>query len=233
MRWLFFLILLWVAFHVVVLQHEWTHGTIAWLTGYKSSPFHIHYGHDWFMFRDIDEAVDYPRILQDGKPSVMAAIAIAPELLQAILFPILLKCLPALEKRRWLYAFVLMITLVQLAGFYDYIPIRTFSKSDDMYNFLYATGLSPWFLFIPGMTFVIWGIRQYFFILLPHACSVLQIQSKLGKFSLLLMTVLLMFGYCGGIGFVKPDQIAHIFSAISWALIPFMLFFGYKRMSIK
>lgn len=74
-------LLIFIAHHATVYLHEWTHGTIAWLAGYKKSPFGIHYGVQWITLLDIDEAVPYPAILADGKPSVMTAIAIRPILL--------------------------------------------------------------------------------------------------------------------------------------------------------
>jgi hypothetical protein len=50
----------------------------------------------------------------------------------------------------------------------------------------------------------------------------------LGRFSFLLPGVLLMFGYCGGVGFTQPDHIAHVFSMLSWVMIPVMLILLYQ-----
>ena len=48
--------IIFIAHHSMVYFHEWLHGTAAWLTGYKSHPFAIHYGEKWFTLWDIDEA---------------------------------------------------------------------------------------------------------------------------------------------------------------------------------
>ncbi len=155
------LAILWIAHHSAVYIHEWTHGAVAWLTGYKSSPFAIHYGSNWFTLWDIDEAVPYEQILADGKPGIMAVIAIAPLLLQALLFLIGLRLLQK-RSNRWVFAFMYWFTLIEICETYAYIPIRSFTQHGDVYHFLYATGLSPWVVAIPGTLFCSLGIS-------PHA----------------------------------------------------------------
>ncbi len=205
----------------MIYLHEWTHGAVAWLSGYKSSPFDIHYGANWFTLWDIDEAVDYPKIYADGKASLVAWIAIAPTLLQMILFPIGLKILglSQVQKKWWLFAFCYFFTLLILAEIYAYIPIRTFSEVDDIFNFRTATGLSPWTIAIPGTIYVIWGMYQILAKQVPAAYSSLNITTKSGQFTFKLITLVIVFGYYGAIGLTKPDQISHILSLASIAAL--------------
>src|SRR5262245_48146925 len=57
------LFLLWVAHHIAVYVHEWTHASVAWAAGYKNSPFAIHYGTEWVTLWDIHEDVPYENII--------------------------------------------------------------------------------------------------------------------------------------------------------------------------
>lgn len=218
-----------LAHHAMIYFHEWIHGTVAWLTGYKAHPFDIHYGEQWFTLWDIEEAVPYPQILADGKPLVMAAIAIAPLIVQAILFIWGLKLLntPKIQQRRWLFAFVFWMTFFQLAEIYCYIPIRTFAPKDDIFNFLFATGLSPWLVAIPGTFFVLWGIYRLLTFEVFRACDYLKITSKVGRVAFVLTLVLLFFGYYGAIGFTMPDEASHTLSTISLGLVPTSLIMLY------
>jgi hypothetical protein len=220
-----FILIVFVAHHSSIYLHEWTHGAVAWLTGYKPSPFHIHYGVEWITLWDIEEAVDYSRIFADGKPSVVAWIAIAPMLLQATFFLVALKALksPKIQNNRWLFTFFYFYALFALCDIYCYIPIRTFSGSDDMFNFLTATGLSPWTLVIPGVGFLAWGMDQLLRKQVPQAYISLQITTKLGRFLFKFLTLALFFGYYAGIGFSKPDQTTQALAQISWGIFLFSL----------
>jgi hypothetical protein len=225
--------MIFIAHHAVIYLHEWTHGTFAWITGYKNSPFDIHYGERWLTLLDIDEAVPYKKIFEDGKPAVVALIAIAPTVLQAIVFLLGLKLLSIqmIQTRKWLFTFLYWFILLELGEFYAYIPIRTFSESGDIFNFRSATGLSPWMIAIPGTLFVIWGIYRFLTVEEPKACSLLNITSKYGHFFFLLGTLVLFFGYYGGAGLLMPDVLSRTLSYISWGMIPIILLLMYQKAS--
>lgn len=218
---LFLFVLLFISHHMMVYIHEWTHGFVAWLAGYKNSPFDIHYGVRWFTLWDIDEAVNYRQIYADGKSYMVAWIAIAPMLLQMILFPIGLKILSLsrIQKIWWLFAFFYFFTLVILAEIYCYIPIRTFSQTDDMFNFLTATGRSPWVIAVPGTLYVIWGMYNILTRQVHRAYSSLHISTKSGRFTFKLATLVIFFGYFGAVGFTKPDIVSRSLSWTSWAIL--------------
>ncbi len=217
--------IIFIAHHGMIYFHEWVHGTAAWLTGYKSHPFAIHYGEKWITLRDIDEAVPYNQILRDGKPSVMAFIAIAPLVCQVLVFLLGLKLmnLPALQSKRWLFAFVYWFTFFQLAEIFSYIPIRSFAQKDDIYNFDFATGLSPWFVVIPGTLFVIWGIYRILTFEMPRACDCLKISSTAGRSAFYVTSVFFFFAYYGARGLLEPDPVSQNLSKVSLALFPLVL----------
>jgi hypothetical protein len=192
---------------------------------YKIHPFDIHYGEKWITLLDIDDTVPYQKILADGKTFLAATIAIAPTLLQMVLFLLGLKLLriSMIQKNRWIFAFIYWFTLFELAQVYSYIPIRTFSRSDDIFIFLHSLGLSPWVIAIPGTLFIVWGIYQILAIEEPRACHYLKISSKSGRITFLLATVVIFFGYYGTPGFFKPDIVSQAFTWISWAMVPLLM----------
>ena len=214
-------------------MHEWTHGLIAWLGGYKSSPFAIHYSSNWWTLWGIDEAVPYQTILSAGKKGLVAAIAIAPMIDGFIFFLIGLKLLSlqSIQKRWVLFSFVYWWTWMEIAEIYSYIPIRTFAQQDDIYNFLHATGLSPWLVFILGTPLVIWGYQKMIRVEEDRACRILAIRRKWGRFMFLFITLMIGFWYYGGIAFifVYPEIKGNILSWISLALIPICLIALRKR----
>jgi hypothetical protein len=114
---------------------------------------------------------------------------------------------------------------MEIAEIYSYIPVRTFAERDDIFNFLRATGFSPWVVLIPGTLFVAWGLQRMIRVEEPKACKILQLEGKIDRFAFLLITLLICFWYYGGFAFifVYPGIIKNIFSWISLVLIPFCL----------
>lgn len=219
---LFFLFL---AHHTVVYLHEWTHGFVAWISGYKTSPFHIHYGSEWLTLWDIDESVNYQKIYADGKATVVAVIAIAPVLLQVLLTTLGLRILKStsVQKNRRLFLITFLMTFFFLAETYAYVPIRTFSQSEDIYNFLTATSLSPWSIAIPGTLFVFWGALSFFKLILPRLFATLKIEKSRSQFCVKLTMLFILLGYYGGVGFIKDDSMSHALSQTSWMILEFWL----------
>ena len=203
------------------------HGLVAWLAGYKSSPFAIHYGSDWFTLWDIDADVPYSQIIADGKLKTMAAIAIAPLLLQSGLFLIGLRALSLFSFNRWVFAFIYWFVILQISEIYSYIPIRSFTSHGDIYHFLYAAEGSPWIVAVPGTLFVLWGIYHMLYREVPRAYSILKINTQLGRWTFLFANILLFFGYYGAVGFARPYPIDHYLSLVSWILIPFVFIYFY------
>jgi hypothetical protein len=194
-----------LAHQASLLLHEWTHGTVAWAFGWKSSPFDIHYG-DWTLL-DADEAVDYRAILAAGKGAVVAAIAIAPILLGGALYvlgaPLL--ALRAIQRRKAIWVFLFWFNLSNLGQVLDYIPARTFVVSrdgllrGDVGHFVQGLGVSPWVALIPGVLFLaaalLWQMREE----TPRAYAVLGL-GRPRQTALLALALLYLFGWYGMAG---------------------------------
>ena len=219
--------------HIMTFFHEWTHSFIAYLAGYKNGPFDIHYSANWITLYGIDEDVPYHMILAEGKNALVAIIAIAPMISGAIFFFIGLKLLslPSIKKRFVVFSFFYWFSLMEIAEIYSYIPVRTFEGKDDIFNFLHATGCSPWAVLIPGILFATWGLQRMIRIEEAKICKIFQLKGKVNRFAFLFITLLICFLYYGGFAFifVYPGVVKNIFSWISLALIPFCLITLRKR----
>jgi hypothetical protein len=231
--WVATAILIILSHHVMTFLHEYTHGFAAWLGGYKSNPFDIHYQCNWITLWGIDEAVPYREILAAGKNGLTATIAIAPMIDGFIFFLIGLKLLslPKFQKRWMLFSFVFWFTVNEIGEIYSYIPVRTFFGRDDIFNFVQATGLSPWVVFIVGTPFVVWGLQRMIRIEELRASTVLRIEGKVGRFMFLFIVLMICFWYYGGMAFVfvYPQIVTYPLCWISLALIPLCLIFFRKR----
>lgn len=222
-----------ITHHIMIYIHEWVHGFVAWIAGYKSSPFDIYYGVEWYTLWDINEDIDYSKIYSDGKSYIVAWIAIAPTLVQMILFPIALKILNTskIKKNWWLFAFFYFLALNFLGEIYAYSPIRAFSGREDMFNFITASGVSPWLVVIIGAVYVILGMYEILAKQILQAYSTLKITTKVGRFTFKLATIAIIFFYYGASGFRKPDFIPLLLGWISWGI--FLLCIVYLWIQMK
>ena len=85
LRFLSYLFLLWLALAITVMCHEWVHAFLAWIFGYKTSPFAIDYG-GWsfsnvLIFSAVDQAVNDYAIAFIGHPFQSAIILIVPPII--------------------------------------------------------------------------------------------------------------------------------------------------------
>ena len=107
-----------------------------------------------------------------------------------------------------------------ITNFYDYVPIRTFATHGDITNLVMGLGISPWYIYIVlgyVVAFVIW---HFFTRTLIHAFMHLQLTTTALQASLMMVSVMLLFGYFGMAGFLDYGQISHFLSATSVILIP-------------
>lgn len=221
------LLLIVITRYVMVLLHEWTHGTVAWLLGVKSNPFNIYYG-DWTLLQ-VDEAVNYLQLYNSGRIWAVASIAITPIIINTLLYlsSLLIISRASIQKRKLTYQFSFWFALMNLGEVYAYIPIRTFGTHGDVGNFIRDLNLSPWLIYLPGTLLV--GIATWYFLkyILPRAYYHLNILSLwLCSFYLFLVLIVYFF-FFGLAGANTYGIVSHVFSWTSVALIPvfFVIFF--------
>jgi hypothetical protein len=214
------LLIIWLAFDSAVLIHEWTHGLVAWLNGAKSNPFNIYYG-DWTLL-NVDEAVDYPALLNAGKNWAVAFIAIFPVIINLLLSLYCFHLMQSMriKKRTWLYIFLLWFSAFNLAEFFSYIPTRTFTTHADIFNFNHALHLSPWIIGIVGGSFSVLLISYFFLKILPMTYHVLNL-NKLWARIMYLLAMLFVFFVIGGYrGAHHYGPVSAMMGVISLMMIP-------------
>jgi len=148
----FFIVI--VSYYLCVLPHEWSHGLIAWLLGFKTSPFHVRYG--GLLLLHCDESVPYDKILASGLGTQAALIGIAGITYNAFMVLLSFLCLNwnEVNNRPIAHRFFYWFATFNLCPIIGYIPNGTFSTEGDVGRFVTGLHISPWFIFIPG-TFLV------------------------------------------------------------------------------
>ena len=222
-----------LAHYLAVFPHEFAHSFMAYFLGFKSSPFDITYGGtSWrnvLLLSNIDEHVNYQFIFSSGHPVDVSLVAFAgPGIANGSLF-LISYCLlknKIVKKRSMLFYFVFLFNLMNLGNLFDYVPIRTFTKIDDVHNFVAGLNISPWWVFIIGGYIVAFLIYQFFSKTLVSSYNNLHLTSTTSKASLMILCVLILFGFFGGFPYIYflgsniVGSVTYLLSATSFLAIP-------------
>ena len=145
------LICILLAHYAAVLPHEYAHSFMAFALGYKSDPLVIHFGGtsvgNLVSLININEQVDYAPMFAraDGRAAALTGFA-GPGLANGSLYLLSLFLLrrPGVQRNVLLYMLVFWFNFMNVANFYDYVPIRTFASGGDIGHITQGLGLSPW-----------------------------------------------------------------------------------------
>lgn len=220
--------------YLAMFPHEYAHSFTAWLLGYKANPFLLNYGGtnllNILLLANVDENVNYQMIYSTGHGFHMALIAFAgPGIANGLLFILSLYLLnrQSIQHHPYLFYFLFWFNLMNLGNFFDYVPIRTFSTHDDMANIAIGLNISPWWIYIIFGYLVAFLIWQFFTKTLILAYKNLALISTSARASLMITSVLILFGYFGGIIHIillHPAQgygdISNFLSITSFLAIP-------------
>lgn len=206
---------------------------MAYFLGFKSNPLDITCGGtSWqniLLLSNIDEHVNYHLIFSSGHPMDVSLVAFAgPGIANGSLFLIsyfLLKNEKVIQ-RPMLFYFLFLFNLINLGNLFDYVPIRTFAKTDDVHNFVTGLNISPWWVFIIGGYVVAFSIYQFFSKTLDSAYANLQLTQAGSKASLMILCVCILFGFFGGFPYIYfygeqiVGSVTYLLSATSFLAIP-------------
>jgi len=168
-----------LSYYVAILAHEYGHATMAWLFGYKTSPFDIKYG-SWYLM-PVSEDVDYASILASGYGTREALIGISGISVTIILFLISLFFLRknGVQKRPLILSFFFWVASINLMEMFSYLN-RTFVMGD-IGEFVQGLNISPLWVFIPFTILVCWGLYRFYryelikmFKLLPITTTIMR-----------------------------------------------------------
>jgi hypothetical protein len=219
-----------LAHYAAVLPHEYAHSFMAFALGYKSDPLVIHFGGtsvgNLISLINIDEQVDYAPMFARGDGPAAALVGIAgPGLANGTMYLLSLVLLrrPSVRRHVLLFMLVFWFNFMNVANFFDYVPIRTFASHGDIGHITQGLGISAWTaLFVLGIptSLAMWFLYTR---TLPQALGRLAPDSPFRQGFIVTLSVVIMFGYFGLAGFVGYGEPSHTLSVLSLCLIPIML----------
>lgn len=227
--------------YLVVFIHEYTHATAAWILGYKTTPLDIDYGgtslSNLLLLSHINQDVDNSLIYSLGHPGHVALIAFAGPGIIILFFFLSFWLIQSMKTKRhpYLLYFLLFFNLWCLGGTYAYVPIRTFTPYGMMVDVLdiqQALHISPWIIYFFVGYLVIFMIWLFFSKSLVSIYAKIDITSTMGRASLMIVCVLILFGYCGLAGIVNHGEISHFISATSIFAIPGLIVALWPRRAV-
>ncbi|OGT31922.1 MAG: hypothetical protein A3E87_06445 [Gammaproteobacteria bacterium RIFCSPHIGHO2_12_FULL_35_23] len=215
--------------YLAVFIHEYAHAFTAWILGYKNNPFDLNYGgtslSNLLLLSNIDQNVNNNLIYASGHPGYVALIAFAGPGIIIFLFFLSSWLIQnsKTKKHPYLLYFLLFFNLWCLGGTYAYVPVRTFTPHGVMVDVLdieQALNISPWWIYFFIGYLVVFMMWQFFSKTLISIYINVDISNTIGRASLMILCVLILFGYCGLAGFVNHGEISHFISATSVLAIP-------------
>jgi hypothetical protein len=189
---------------VSVFPHEYAHSTVAWLYGFKTSPFAIEYGHfNWrnvIFASGIDEHVNYYLIYLLGHPDVVGFAALAGPGIATLgmyFFSLFLLCCPKVKNYPYLFYFFCWVNIINLSELISYIVLRSFSAHGDIGHIEFAWGVSPWCIFLIGGFLLVIALWYFFTDTLIELYYRMRLNTLIGQEVFLILATFMLFGYPG------------------------------------
>lgn len=206
--------------------HEYAHSFMAWFLGYKMHPLDLYYGGNslanLLLLIDVNENINYSSLFHTAPGFKITLIAFAgPGIANGLLYLLSYYYLksPKPKSHPYLFYFIFCFNLMNLGNLYDYVPLRTFSGSGDVEHFVQGLGISPWIIFVVFGYIVALAIYYFFKKTLQSAYLNLQLGNA-GKASLMILSVLFIFGYFAVPGIIDTATISHFLGLASVIAIP-------------
>ena len=222
--------------YAAVLPHEFMHSIVAWLLGIKANPLIIDWGGtsilNILLLIHIDENVDYTAALDAGKRWQVALIAFAgPGLANGGLYLLSRRLMESLYvSSRPYFAYILFWFLfMNLANLYDYVPLRVFASDGDVEHFRLGTDISPWVIYAVGGYLVLWGLVDFYRVVLPYTLRVCGFESRTARAVVLIVATAVMFGYFAIPGLEEADNFSQLLSRTSLLAIPVVVAMRWRR----
>ncbi|MBN1942189.1 MAG: hypothetical protein JW849_02740 [Phycisphaerae bacterium] len=194
---------------VLILMHEFTHSTAAWLLGDAPSPFCIIWGNP-LMMTGWDEGVHYSRLFPSAGCTAEAIIGGGPLFVHAIVIVLGLFLLQrkGMTARKWLFHALYWFVIANFMELIAYVVMRPFSVGGDTGHFNRGMGLSPWILFVAGTLMVVLGLYVLFRKILPLMYALFAGENRQRKWAILSMSAFFLFLWGSGLRvvfYVYPD----------------------------
>jgi len=212
---------------ITYLVHEYCHSLTAWIFGYKSNPFDLHYGDasisNLLLLDQVSENVDYDAI-EMAHPFIAALVAFSGSFIGNLVLLILsLVALNAESLRHfvWRY-FFFWLTVMNIGNFIDYVPVRTFATHGDIHEIVSVLGISPWWIMIL-LGYPIFYTCWYFYKkILPYSYRELSL-NYIAQSILLIITTFTLFVLFGTSGLNGYGEIARFTAFLSLYASPMII----------
>lgn len=225
-----------VTHYLAVLPHEFTHSILAWALGIKDNPWLIDWGGtSWLnilLLVHIDENVDYKSALVAGSAVTVAIVALSGPLLANGGMYLIFRRLAASAwvKTRPIAAWIVFwLVVMNLANLWCYIPVRAFAQDGDFRHFIWATGASPWLLYVIVGYLVLWALVDFYRHVLPNTLNACGLFSTGARASVLVISTLVIFAYFAIPGFLEPDAVSLFIAGTSVLAIPPVILASWRR----
>ena len=228
-----------LAHYLAVLPHEFMHSFVAWATGIKSNPFDIHWGEaspgNVLLLYYIDEKVDYKAAYAAGKGASVAAAVIAGPGTNAVLYVVARWVAPLWRNstRPFIAYLAFWFLFMQLANVYDYVPIRVAASDGDVGQWVRATHMSPWLIYIVIGYLVLWAMIDLYRTVLPETLDTSRIESPVGRAAVLVVATVVMFTYFAFPGLLEDGLLSVFIARTSLLLIPVIILVNWRRIVMR
>jgi hypothetical protein len=194
---------------LLILMHEFTHSTVAWLLNDMHSPLDIVWGSP-VMMTGWDEGVGYKALFAAGKLHQAAIIGVSPLIMHSVFVSLCLALMlgKRLSRHKWLFHTVFWFCVAHLMELIAYILMRGFSAHGDTGNFNRGMELSPWWLFILGSLALAVALYILYRRALPRLLAVIAPQNPMLQWTILGMSAFILFFWGSGLRvmfYVYPD----------------------------
>jgi len=229
-------LLLLITHYLAVLPHEFLHSILAWALGIKENPWLIDWGGssliNILLLWHIDENVDYHGALDDGNAFTVAIVALSgPLLANGGMYLIFRKLSTTVwVKARPFAAWVVFwLIVVNLGNLWCYIPMRAFAADGDFRHFIWATGASPWLMYVVVGYLVLWGLVDFYRRVLPSSLDASRMQTAWARAIVLVVATGVIFAFFAIPGFLETDAVSTFIAGTSVLAIPPVLLATWRR----
>jgi hypothetical protein len=116
-----------------------------------------------------------------------------------------------------------------LANVYDYVPIRVAASDGDVGQWVRATHMSPWLIYVVVGYLVLWAMVDLYRIVLPETLDATGIASPAGRAIVLITATAVMFAYFAFPGLLEDGLLSVFIARTSILLIPVVILANWRR----
>lgn len=213
----------WLAHAIVFFPHEYAHATVAWLLGWKASPFDLHFPPVSLKLLliqlGIDQDVNEAPIFAAGRGIDVGLIAIAGMVVGNFLITLpLSRWAWRKAKERGARGWAMLAywcSLASIGNLIDYVPVRTFTLESDMGSVQKGFGWSHWMIMLVLGVPTLVLLAHFLWRTVPAALHWLFPESRAQRVTVAFLSMLALFGFYGAVGFLDGGETARQFSIVS------------------